>query len=141
MSSRKQFGSSQKRKADDEATGMEPTKSRSKIGSPQPSTSTDPMLSPTAECDEFSESDSSDVEYEEEESEPELDYEMADDRYLRENCLAETIKQNYGDRWTKSPPRVIPGAFEYRPVNAPRATYNTAKEAFDAIISAGIVNK
>ena len=84
---------------------------------------------------EFSESDSSDVEYEEEEIESDEDYERGDDRLLHGN-ISECAKRVYTNGWKSDLPNV-PNDFDYQPDNAPMGIYNSAEEAFSAILYLG----
>jgi hypothetical protein len=88
---------------------------------------------------EFSESDNSDNEYEEEEIDSEEDYIEGDDHSLRNEVLEECKKANYENGWTRNPSDKI-DEFPFTPENDPKPNFNKEEEAFTSLISPGIIN-
>jgi hypothetical protein len=85
------------------------------------------------------ESDLSEVEYEEEELGSDDDFEPEDDRILRGNFVTKCAKVRYEKNWQRDPIPVR-GGFQYQKDDTPMANFNSEKEAFEAIISPGIIN-
>uniref|UniRef100_A0A914CQK2 Uncharacterized protein n=1 Tax=Acrobeloides nanus TaxID=290746 RepID=A0A914CQK2_9BILA len=93
----------------------------------------------TSTINEFSESDSSDYEFEEKDLLAEEDYEQDDDYLLDERSFSNCDKTNYEDDWIPTPSYQRPYEFEYMASDIPKRTYKSPDEAFSSLISYKII--